>query len=211
MKYKVIVFDFDGTFADSFSVFVAGFNRAALKYSFQSLSEENTAQLRELGARQFIQKLNIPFWKVPLVGYIVKKQLSRSASEIKLFPGVGELIKELKAKGITVAILTSNVEANVRTILGKELSTMIDTYQCNVGVFSKKKALMKILKKHSWKQSEVLMVGDEVRDAEAAKNCGVDFCAVAWGYNSAPVLEPLSVWKPLQSFEQLLNHNPGCV
>lgn len=207
MKYKVIVFDFDGTFADSFPFFVTGFNRAAAKYSFQSLSKENTDQLRNLGARELIRRLNIPFWKVPLVGYLVKKQLTSSASEIKLFPGVSDLILGLREKGVRVAILTSNIEENVRTILGEDLSSRIDCYQCNVGVFSKKKALSKMLRRNGWLKTDVLMVGDEVRDAEAARECGVDFCAVSWGYNSAPTLEPLSVWKPLQSFEQLLLQN----
>ena len=70
---------------------------------------------------------------------------------------------------------------------------------------SKAKKIKKVLRKHDIKPSEMLYIGDEVRDIEACHKVGVDVIAVKWGYNTPAALEKCkptfmieSIWDVLE-------------
>jgi len=56
-------------------------------------------------------------------------------------------------------------------------------------LWGKAQHLKRLLKEHKLPKQEVIMVGDELRDIEAARQCGIKIAAVSWGYNSHEALE----------------------
>ncbi|HEV2542331.1 MAG TPA: HAD hydrolase-like protein [Methylobacterium sp.] len=185
--YRLVAFDFDGTLADTFPWFCANLNDVAARYRFRRVEAGETERLRGLGARAILKDLGIPAWKVPLIARHMRALAAREAGQVRLFPGVPEMLAGLDAAGIALAVVSSNSESNVRRALG-ESAGLIRHYDCGAALFGKARHLRAVARAAGFDPAEMLAVGDEIRDAEAAERAGCAFAAVAWGYNSPEAL-----------------------
>ena len=120
MKYRLVIFDFDGTLADSFPWFIQIVNTVAVKYNFKGIEESEIEMLRGYGARQLIKHLGIPVWKLPFIANHMRQVTATGVRNISLFAGVDSLLEQLSLAGITVALVTSNSYENVHKVLGTE-------------------------------------------------------------------------------------------
>ena len=111
--------------------------------------------------------------------------------KVRLFDGVDAILKILKSEGVKIAIVTSNSRENVERVLSAEGIALIDHFGCGASVFGKKPKIRSVMKASNVSPKEVLCVGDEIRDAEVAKELGLDFAAVSWGYTNPKHLEQL--------------------
>lgn len=202
--YKLVIFDFDGTLADSFASFYALFNQLAEKHGFRRIEPEMVDELRGYGSRQILAHLGIPFWKVPLIVTDMRRRLVERIDEVHLFPGAGAALRGLSELGIESAVLTTNTVENVLRVLGPELREQVTDLECGVPIFGKGRRLQRLLKRKRLAPSEALCVGDEIRDAEAARAAGADFVGVAWGYAKPEALQPYSKGPLLQRLEDIL-------
>jgi phosphoglycolate phosphatase len=189
MKYKLVIFDFDGTLADSFPYFLSTINTLATTYHFPPIDPENVDQLRGMDARQLMKNARLPAWKIPLIANAFIRQMGKDIEQIRLFNGIPELVKQLSGQGVQLAIVSSNSEENIRRVLGPETAALIAYYGCGASLFGKQHKFRKAMTNRGVKPGEVLCVGDEVRDIEAAKGAAMAFGAVAWGYTRVDVLE----------------------
>jgi phosphoglycolate phosphatase len=130
MKYKLVIFDFDGTLADSFPWFLRATNKAADKFIFKRLDLDQLDTLRGYGARQLITHLGLPLWKLPLVARYMRKRMTANLSDISLFDGVDRTLTGLASQGVATALLTSNSLENVRPILMER--TFFTPHLCRV-------------------------------------------------------------------------------
>jgi phosphoglycolate phosphatase len=112
----------------------------------------------------------------------MRKLVARDADKIALFDGVDALLSTLTERGVTIAIATSNAEANVRRILGDANAKRISHYACGASLFGKAAKLAAIIKRQQASPERTIAIGDEVRDLEAARKVGLAAGAVGWGY-----------------------------
>lgn len=119
MRYKLAIFDFDGTLADSFSWHLRVINEIAEKYRFRRIEENELETLRGYDARKMIAYVGLPVWKLPLIQRNMRKRMTREIDQISLFPGIDQLLHRLNAEGVALAIVTSNSSANVHRVLGR--------------------------------------------------------------------------------------------
>jgi phosphoglycolate phosphatase len=187
VRYRLVIFDFDGTLADSFPWFASVLNGVADRYRFRRVEEHEVAHLRTLGARQIMAHIGLPTWKVPFVAQTLRRMAARDAHAIQLFPGVASLLPELAAHGATLGIVSSNSEALVRRVLGPA-AAHVQHYDCGASMFGKRRHLRRILARTGVERTATIYIGDELRDQEAARAERLDFGAVAWGYTSAATL-----------------------
>jgi phosphoglycolate phosphatase len=197
MKYKLIIFDFDGTLADSLPWFLSVINDVAAKYGFRPLDLDHIQAHRQNGLKKMIKLHGIRFWKMPFISNHVRKRMMRDAHQISLFDGVTEMIHYLHDRNVTLALVSSNSQENARRILGPGNTGRIRYFECGISVLGKQSKFRKILRKSGLLPEEVLCIGDEIRDAESAKKAGVPFGAVSWGYNS---IESLQQYAPTETF-----------
>lgn len=200
MKYKLVIFDFDGTLADSFPWFQAVINQVAERYKFKRIEDEEVDTLRGYDARRLMKHLGVPFWKLPLIIRHMKKRMTMDIGRIELFDGVAPLLRELSGRGVALAIVTSNDRANVLRVLGPELAALFQHFECGVSVFGKRAKFKKLIRQSGHRPEEVLCIGDELRDAKAAHEAGVPFGAVAWGYTR---LDTLQAQAPAEVFARV--------
>jgi phosphoglycolate phosphatase len=198
VPYRLAIFDYDGTLVDSFPWFMRIFDEVADHFGFKRLDRDRLDSLRGLGARELVRAFDVPAWKLPLIANHVRKLAIRDRDDIRLFAGVPEMMRTLAAEGAAIAVVTSNHEDNVRHALGLELTALVRTYECGASLFGKGRKLRNVLKQSGCAPREALVIGDEIRDLEAARAEALPFGAVGWGYTN---LEALRVHGADEVFE----------
>jgi phosphoglycolate phosphatase len=187
MPYKLAIFDMDGTLSDSFPWFLSVINGVADKHKFQRVTDDRIDEMRSVGAGELVRMLGVPKWRIPLIIRDMRKMKTKQIDRIALFPGVDRMFAELKARGVTIAVVSSDNEDNVRHVLGT-LDDQVSHFACAAGLFGKTAKFQRILELTGISVDDTLSIGDEIRDIDAAREAGIDFGAVAWGYTSAAAL-----------------------
>ncbi|AFZ53723.1 HAD-IA family hydrolase [Cyanobacterium aponinum] len=190
MALKVLIFDFDGTIADSRITLVKIANELADEFGYDPVTESDIVRLSNLSSKDVIIQSPIPAYKIPFLLRRVKRQLNEHIAYLQPFEGMKEALSNLKKKGCYLGIITSNLGANVSLFLRKNsLDNYFDfVYSANT-LFGKNKVINKAIDKHRLLKDEVIYIGDETRDIEAAKKSNIKVAAVTWGFNSASVLK----------------------
>ena len=188
MKYKMVIFDFDGTLADSFPWFADNINKAAQMFRFRSVRKEEHDILRQLNPKEIMAHLGIKWWKVPFISMYMRKLMSIDLERIQLFENIDILLEQLKKKNLSLALVSSNSRENVEKVLG-EKSSYFSYFECGSSIFGKPKKFGQLLKKTGLKSDEVLCIGDEIRDIEAARSHKLHAGSVTWGYAKTEALK----------------------
>jgi len=189
LAYRLVIFDFDGTLADSADWFISMTNEVARRFRFRQITDDEVDMLRGRSSREVVAYMRVPAWKMPFIARHTRRLVSENTSQIPLFPESPDLIRSLHNAGVALALVSSNSEANVRQILGPELAECIDHYACGASMFGKSPKFRKVIRKAGARRAEVLSIGDETRDIEAASRTGIDSGAVTWGYARPEILE----------------------
>jgi HAD superfamily hydrolase (TIGR01549 family) len=187
--YLSLIFDFDGTIADTLSAIVRLVNEHAKEINIKPLDETDVDELRGMSNLDIIKKYKVPLLKVPYLVLRAQKELNHRIGEMSLFPGVKELVFDLKRRGIRLGILTSNSRENVQKFLKAHDLDVFDFIHAEQNFFGKNWALLHLLKKFNLKKEEVIYVGDEVRDIEACQKVSVPVIAVSWGFHRRKLLQ----------------------
>lgn len=184
MKY--VIFDFDGTLADSLPV-VIDIAKSLIK---TEISDEQIDRFRNMTAKQVLKEAGIPIYKVP--GLLVKGRplLQKRMHDVKIFSGLTDVIKSLSEQNNKLYVVSSNSAGIINHFLEDyKLKQYFSRVYGNVGIFSKAQALKKVIKREKISIRDTVYIGDEVRDIEAAKKIKMPIISVAWGYNGRQVIQ----------------------
>lgn len=202
VRYSLILWDFDGTLADTLPSLLKIYNQLALHHGFKPI--DDPASLRDKPMAEIIKSLGISRRKVPRLIRMCVSGQPEMMKEIALFPGVIDALQSCKSSGLQMGIVSTNSEKNIRACLAANgAGSFFDFIAGYSRLFGKQRALRRVLRRNPVDPKHVLYVGDEVRDVLAAHRVGVDVAAVTWGMNSATVLSQYSPTHLIRSPEQL--------
>jgi phosphoglycolate phosphatase len=105
---------------------------------------------------------------------------------VTLFAGIPELMETLESKGYRLGIVSSSRHDTIEAIVS-HYKLPVD-FVASGKLFNKAQSLRDTLKNERLELSEVLYIGDEVRDVEACHQVGLDIISVTWGLNSKEAL-----------------------
>ena len=202
MGYKLAIFDFDGTLANSFPWFCTVLNEVAAKHGFRRVDESEVEDLRRCSSREILRRLEVPIWKLPLIAAEMRRLKIAASADIPLFDGAAQLLVDLRRHGVATAIVSSDSEASIRRTLG-EAAGIVARYDCSSSMFGKAPKLRRTLQAMGASPVQSIYIGDEVRDGEAAADAGLPFGAVAWGYTHPDTLAPFAPGRLFRSFAEL--------
>lgn len=189
MTQKVIIFDFDGTIADTLDALVTIANRLALEFGYIPINAQELALLRNLTAREIIKYSGVSLFKMPFLVKKVKGELKAHITELHPIEGIEQALMQLYKRNYRLGIITSNSQENVIAFLQcHNLNYLFDFIYSGVTIFGKTTIINNVLRQKQLKPETVIYVGDETRDIEAAKKSNIQVIAVTWGFNSAAAL-----------------------
>lgn len=174
-----IIFDFDGTIANSFP-YVVDFLAAEAGLE---LSATERKQFRGLSMQAMARKMGFAWWRLPRLFIRGRHSMRHSSKHLQPFDGMPELLEQLKAKDHDLYLLSSNNLRNIKSFLRvHKLDTYFIDMIGSVGLFSKAPALRRLLRKHNINIKNAVYIGDELRDAEAAQSINMKIISVSWGF-----------------------------
>jgi phosphoglycolate phosphatase len=191
VTYKLVIFDFDGTLGDSLPWFRLVVNGVADKFRFRPVHEHETETLRGMSASELMAHLKIPKWKLPMIAAHVHRLMQRDIHQVPLFEGVDRMLHALSRAGMALAVVSSNSESNIRRVLGP-CAALFGHYACGAAIFGKHERFRTVVRQSGVRPCDVICIGDEIRDYEAATREGLSFGAVTWGYTRPDTLAALS-------------------
>ena len=214
MKKNVLIFDFDGTIADTFRYTLELSNRISSEFNFNKIEPHEVEILKDKTSQEVIRYLHVPLLKIPKIVARAKWELSQQITLIEPAQGLREVLVHLKSFGHEMGILTSNSLENVIKFLNNHELNLFDFVSASSRIWGKNKCLNNLIQDKGFNPQEVLYIGDETRDIVAAKKAGIRIAAVTWGYNSLKALQSYCpdclVHKPEELFQYIadLSVNP---
>lgn len=185
MIHQTLVFDFDGTIADTLAESRRIFNQLAPEFGIRQVEEHELDHLRHLSLKELLAHLNIPKRRVPALISRGTGLMRGNITRLQMIQGMPEVIVEMRRHVRSFGILTSNATANVDLFLRTHgLREVFDFISSTSKLTGKSKHLKAIRKTFSLRPEEMLYIGDELRDVKASKKAGIPIAAVTWGFNS---------------------------
>ena len=193
-----IVFDLDGTLADTAPDLLAALNHCVRDHGFGEFTLAEIGHLVGHGSIAMIRRaFEVHDTRLPddLLAELHRGFLDyyedNMAIRSRLFDGAGELLARLAEEGFPLAVCTNKYETMARKLLG-ELG-IGDCFAAITGgdTFEFRKPDARHLERtiDLCNASNGVMIGDTITDASAAKNAGRPLIMVDFGYSSQPVSE----------------------
>lgn len=208
--YKLIVFDFDGTIADTDKVIVESylelykkFKPASFKPSIRKIKTFSGPPIEKTMAEEFPDK-TVEF----MISEYRKVSRGNYIKYLKTFKNCREIIEKLKQEGYKIALATSKLTPS--TMFSLELLHFEDLFEmivCGDSVAKQKPApdcLFKIMDHFGVKNSETLFVGDTMYDYNCAQNANVDVAIMQFKKRDFP--EDAKPQKVCKSYINLYNY-----
>lgn len=199
MKFKLLVFDWDGTLMDSQARIVACVQAAAADLDLEVPSSDEAKNIIGLGLAEAMAIL-FPRSDQREQQSIVERYryhyLGKNQTPTELFSGAREVLEALAGEGYLMAIATGKGRSGLNRVLEKTgLGQLFHTTRCADDAFSKPHPdmLLQILDELGVNAKDALMIGDTEYDMAMALNAGTHALGVTYGVHEK---------------ERLLRHTP---
>jgi phosphoglycolate phosphatase len=190
MTVKVILFDFDGTIADTYQAIAKITNQLSTEFGYKALDQEELILIKNISSREIVKRSEISIFKLPFLVRRVRAELSKEIAELQPIKGIAQVLLKLKKQGYILGIVTSNNKENVNIFLAKnQLDHLFSYIYSSTAIFGKHRVLNQVIREHNIVQSDIIYVGDETRDIRSARKSLISVVAVSWGFNAAEILQ----------------------
>lgn len=184
-----LIFDFDGTIADTLGAIVRITNRIAPEYGYSPTTPEKLKYYQSLSTQEMLKQSEIPLFRLPFLLRRVRKEMTDELPKVSVAADLPEALRELVAQGHQLMVMSSNSRRNIESfLLQHDISNVFESVQGGVGLLSKARVLKRIVQKGGLDFSQVIYVGDETRDVDASNQVGILVAAVTWGFSSREAL-----------------------
>ena len=188
MNLNLILLDFDGTIADTFTETVKIFNCFADKYGYNRIKDEEIEKARCMNLWQLLKYVKFPKRRLPSLLRKGRATLYKNLDKVEVFNGVTEILKLADKYSIPCGIITSNSRKNVERFIQLNDLPNIHFVRSSSRLLGKPREFKRVMKKRRLAKESIIYIGDETRDIEAARDSGIRIAAVTWGYNSKSAL-----------------------
>jgi phosphoglycolate phosphatase len=196
-RYPLIVFDWDGTLFDSAAVIAEGIQHAARDMALPVPDRRTASHVIGLGLSDSLRHAmpTLPPERYDDFLALYRRYFLEREDTLSLFPGVPELLSELKALGFRLAVATGKPRRGLdRALRASGIGTLFDATRCGDETRPKPHPamLLELMAELELKNHELLMVGDTSHDLGMAQNAGVDAVAVSYGAHPEESLQALA-------------------
>lgn len=196
MKYKLVVFDLDGTILNTLEDLKVSCNYALKQFNLPSITLEQTQSYIGNGIRNLLLLASNHNSQIEEILISFKTYYASHYNDFtSKYEGVDEVLKFCKEKKIHIGVLTNKVEDIAIKLVEEHFPKQMEfIYGEVVGRPRKPDAsfLLTIIEQYGLKKEEVLYVGDSEVDVKTSLNAGIDGVFVSYGFRSKDILSTLT-------------------
>lgn len=201
---KIIIFDFDGTLANTNEISYNIYVTMCERYEVPVLTKDELSELKQLPVKERLKKIKVPLRRVPKLLRESWTLYYDHMDSVSYFDGIDTVLTQLSDKGLKLVILSSNDRRNIERFLAFQSVNPFTHIYDKAKALKKDKVLKKLLKKERLRLDEALYIGDELRDVDACVRMGMDIVAVSWGLDEKDVLKHYNPGPVVDTPEALL-------
>lgn len=211
MKYKLIIFDLDGTILNTLDDLASSCNAVLVKNNMPVHTKDEIRMFVGNGIRKLIERA-VPEesdeeTKNKVLSDFTLYYKEHSLDKTKPYDGITELFSELKTRGIKIAVNTNKNEDVSKEICENFFPGFVDIVAGgNAGrpVKPDSAGVKLILSSLEISKEKTLFVGDSDVDYQTGINAGIDVVNVSWGFRDEKFLREHGAIKIVHNPEELL-------
>jgi len=180
--YKCVAFDVDGTLVDTEQSILASLQKTLQEETGRSYTQEELRHTLGIPGTAALEQLGVPDVATAIQKWI--KYSRENIHLVKVFPGIEDLLADLRAAGITLALVTSRTRVELASLARFSLWDSFTFVVCADDTERGKPnpdPLIKLLADTGLEPADVLYIGDTVYDSRCARAAGVRFALALWG------------------------------
>ncbi|MCD8231591.1 MAG: HAD-IA family hydrolase [Clostridiales bacterium] len=195
MRYKLMIFDMDGTILDTLEDLTDSLNYALKK---SGMSERSLSEVREFvgnGIRKLIERAvpaNTPIDKVNRVTADFSENYRQNcANKTRPYDGIPKVLSSLRVRGVQTAVVSNKVDFAVQQLCVQYFDGLFDLAVGERESVRKKPApdaIYAVLEHFGLEKKDALYIGDSEVDIQTAANAGMDCICVGWGFREEDFL-----------------------
>ena len=206
MKFKNIIFDWSGVIKDAVEDHGWVVNKMIKDLGGKEITLEEMRQNWEQPYMKFWHKYFPEMTLDEEHKSYYKAILSKECPPAKVYPGIVNLIKKLKQKGVFMVVLSSDApETILPEIKNFDLENIFDDLE--IKIHDKSEVIENLIKRNKFKKEETVFIGDTNHEVEVGKQAGIKTVAVTWGFypeNRLKALNPDYLVHNIKELEEIL-------
>ena len=210
-RYAAVVFDLDGTLLDTLEDLAGSVNFALEKHAGMTRSVVQIRSFIGNGVRMLMTRSlpggqENPAFESAFADFR-EHYRDHCRDKTQPYPQIMDLVKELSARGSKLAIVSNKADPEVKKLSREFFGGLICSSVGEREGVARKPApdtLFETLKEMGVAKQDAVYVGDSEVDVQTARNAGVDFIGVTWGFRSAEQLRQAGAQTLVSSPMELL-------
>ena len=210
MKYRLVIFDLDGTVLNTLDDLSAAANAALEMHGFPRHSVEDVRRFVGNGVAKLIRRA------VP--EGTSDEECARVLADFKAYyrdhvnvhtrpyDGIPDLLKALKSAGVRVGINSNKFDAALQSLCRIHFVGLYD-YAVGESEITPRKpdptAALRIMNEMHVSAEETIYIGDSGVDLETARNAGTDSAWVSWGFRRRSEMQEFEISNAFDSVDAL--------
>lgn len=192
MRYDTVIFDLDGTLLDTLDDLTDGVNHALAEFGYPLATREQIRSRLGYGSGYLIASSvpggrDCPEYQAVFDCYFAYYR-AHSAVKTRPYPGICELLTELRRLGLRCAIVSNKPHLATLDLAKEYFDGLVDSAVGDQpGVVERKPApdtVWAAMRELGGTRERSVYVGDSEVDIETAKNAGIDCISVVWGFRT---------------------------
>ena len=195
MKYKIAIFDLDGTILNTIEDLADSLNYALAKNGYKERTVAETQSFVGNGLLMLVKRAIKPETSEEEAQKVLADLKAyykiHCADKTKPYEGIPELLKDLKTAGYRLAVVSNKADYAVQILCEQYFPGIFDLAVGERENVQRKPApdsVNAVLAELGLKKEEAVYIGDSDVDIETAENAGTDSILVAWGFRGAEFL-----------------------
>ena len=210
MKYKLAIFDMDGTILSTLDDLANGVDYALSENGLPARSKQETRAALGRGVRFLIEQ-SVPAGLSDAEISKVEEDFLKyykvhSLDNTRPYDGIVELIKEVRASGVKTAVVSNKIDSAVKELCANFFEGAFDVaYGERLGIPRKPdpKPINAIIDEFGLSKDEVVYIGDSEVDLLTANNAGINHIIVTWGFRDRDFLVQNGAKTLVESMDEL--------
>lgn len=196
---KAVIFDLDGTLSDSINSIKYCGDRAVEPFGYGPFTVKQYQYFVGDGAENLIKRALTAGGDTQLEHFdeafaLYKKYFRADCMyQVKPYDGIPELLKELKDRGVAVAVLSNKPHVEtiqvIETLFGKDTFDIIQGQTDDLAIKPSPEGVFRILKQLNLAPEDILYLGDTATDMKTGKSAGAFTIGALWGFRERDELE----------------------